>query len=313
MTAVKEELGSLQINVAEFYDITNNILNNLVNNSTSPFKVVSEKFEDYLDGLQDGEMDNVQKASAYAEFLKQIYSQVNDKAIGAALELLKFNKQIVIETAKTESSIFASDVASDKTMAETLLTEANTRYRNKEIDLIAKSIEVAEVNVSKTKAELRKQWGVKSQTEFTLNGNKYGPITTANGTFYYRLNDNNQWLMNQHAVNTYNTANPTTAVTYGVAVTVTPLIDGEICATTTTFTIEDTISTDTPGIVDQQIKGYDLMNLKDVLKTGDEKAALLSNAKVFESSTELTFRRNLINSLVSASEKTLGVNIPELT
>ena len=50
----------------------------------------------------------------------------------------------------------------------------------------------------------------------------------------------------------------------------------------------------TDGALDKQIQGYDKLNMKDILKTMDEKAALMQNAKIPETLEEKKARVELI-------------------
>jgi len=84
-----------------------------------------------------------------------------------------------------------------------------------------------------------------------------------------------------------------------IAITSTPQLDGIaglVSASTLTYDINNT---STPGAIDKQIAGYDYVNYKDVLKTMDERAALMQNAKVPESASEKLVRAALIRELTT--------------
>jgi hypothetical protein len=307
MAVTRQVIGDRSINTREFYDVTNAILDNLINNSTSPFQTVLDKFETYLSSIDNAEMDVVQKTTAYADFLKQVYTQINDKALGVALDLLKFNETAELNRVKTEAEVYAIDLNSQKTIEEIALTTATVAEKQKSVELAIVSIEVAKLNQLKTRAELVKNWGVKSTVSYSFGTDKYSPVTdTLTGdTYYYRVNSAGNFLKNAAAIATYNGANPLPAAqqVYGTTVTVTPKVDGEIFIQSGTLE-SDPVNTTSPGIVDQQIKGYDIVNLKDLLKTADERAALLSNAKIAETAGELSFREALVNGIKNASTST---------
>ncbi len=54
-----------------------------------------DKFETYIDNT---EVDDIQKQAAYAQFLKDVYSDINKQALSSALDLLKSNAQLSFET-----------------------------------------------------------------------------------------------------------------------------------------------------------------------------------------------------------------------
>ena len=73
-----------------------------------------------------------------------------------------------------------------------------------------------------------------------------------------------------------------------------------------TFNANTDLGTSTDdGALDKQITGYDKLNLKDVLKTMDEKAALMQNAKVPETLHEKAARIELIAEISKHDSGTL--------
>lgn len=60
------------------------------------------------------------------------------------------------------------------------------------------------------------------------------------------------------------------------------------------------------GAIDKQIRGYDMVNLKDTLKTMDERAALMQNAKVPETTGEKLMRKELMEAITGAAITTDG-------
>ena len=73
--------------------------------------------------------------------------------------------------------------------------------------------------------------------------------------------------------------------------------DGSVTATTSYggTTIADSAK---EGVVQKQIRGYDVVNYKDVLKTLDERAALMQNAKVREEPWEVHLRAELLHKIL---------------
>jgi hypothetical protein len=73
--------------------------------------------------------------------------------------------------------------------------------------------------------------------------------------------------------------------------------DGSVTATTSYggTTIADSGE---DSVVQKQIRGYDVVNYKDVLKTLDERAALMQNAKVREEPWEVHLRAELLHKIL---------------
>lgn len=63
----------------------------------------------------------------------------------------------------------------------------------------------------------------------------------------------------------------------------------------------------TESIVKKQIRGYDMVNYKDVLKTLDEKASLMQNAKVPESEADKELRAEVIRAILKGEAFTDNV------
>lgn len=70
--------------------------------------------------------------------------------------------------------------------------------------------------------------------------------------------------------------------------------DGTV-TTTTTYGTTTVADTGEDSVIGKQILGYGMVNLKDILKTMDERQALLMNAKVDITDEEKTFRSSLVN------------------
>lgn len=67
------------------------------------------------------------------------------------------------------------------------------------------------------------------------------------------------------------------------------------------------------GALDKQIEGYDFLNMKDILKTMDEKASLMQNAKIPESLEEKKARVELIHAISGLSYGILDGTNPVVT
>lgn len=90
-------------------------------------------------------------------------------------------------------------------------------------------------------------------------------------------------------------------------------VDGVTTETDSTYSI--TVGeTGLDNVIDKQIKGFDMVNLKDLLKTADERAALMQNAKVPETTAEQQFRAALVNYIADVgSTGDSATVIPDLT
>lgn len=297
MTIEKTTIADKSINTNEFFDLSNGILDNLVNSETSPFVTVLDNFKQYLDVVPDDQLDSTQKVSAYADLLKSVYMQINEKAISAAIEILKFNSEVELQRVKTEMDVYNSEVTAQKIIEDTALTTASTNAKNKDIQLVEAQITAANLGALKLRAELVKQWGVQDVITYSFGSAKYSPVTNnaTGSTLYYRVTDNGSFLKGQQYC--------VGAEVYGTTVTTTPLTNGELFKETGTMATSIS-NTTKPGIIDKQVLGYDLVTLKDILKTCDERAALLANAKISESEEELAFRASLINAIKNAVTET---------
>ena len=61
------------------------------------------------------------------------------------------------------------------------------------------------------------------------------------------------------------------------------------------------------GAIDKQIKGFDIINYKDVLTTMDQRVALMQNAKIPESNAEDDLRADLIGAILNGSTSPIYV------
>ena len=71
-----------------------------------------------------------------------------------------------------------------------------------------------------------------------------------------------------------------------------------VTTTTTTYGGTTITDTDADSVVKKQIRGYDVVNYKDVLKTLDERVALMQNAKIAETAEEKELRAELLHTIL---------------
>jgi hypothetical protein len=79
--------------------------------------------------------------------------------------------------------------------------------------------------------------------------------------------------------------------------------DGSV-TTTTSYGTTTITESGKDNVIAKQIRGYDLVTYKDVLKTLDEKAALMQNAKVPESFEDKELRAELIHNILLGTDPT---------
>ena len=88
--------------------------------------------------------------------------------------------------------------------------------------------------------------------------------------------------------------------------------DGLGTVTTTTTHGTGTITpTGADNVIDKQIRGFDMVNLKDILKTMDERAALMQNAKIGEPDADRKTRAELLYAVTSGNVSTLAGFVPK--
>jgi len=263
------------ISESGFKELTNELLNSLVNGDTSPFKDAQLLMADYLDN-SDTLSDN-QKASAYSEFLTNSYKEINSQAMTTAMDLLKSNEQLKLEKYKTEAEYNAARAGIDKTAAETALIDKNRLLADKNLAIAEKELAIKELQAVETRAKLKKQYGVVETSTQQIG----------DGTSSYKAYTDGIWYKIRTSDNAFVKADGT--------ITTTPNVDGVPAiitgSVTTSEVLEDTTK---PGAIDKQILGYDLVNIKDIIKTMDQKAALMQNAKQPENGAEKKLRMQLI-------------------
>jgi len=155
-------ISTVSIDQAGFKELVADILEDLVTSDTSPLKLATEKFSDYLD--QSTDLDSTQKASALADFLKDGYTQVNQQAINASMDLLKTNASLELETKTVEIDYNLKNAQKEKTTQDTLLTAEATALKAKEIEIATANEQATRLNSLELLARLRKQYGYSGMT-----------------------------------------------------------------------------------------------------------------------------------------------------
>jgi len=265
------------ISQVDFTEIADSILDRMVNQAGSAFETVMDKFETYLD--QTG-TDEVQKQAAYAQFMKDTYSDINKQALSSAMDLLKTNAQLSYEKWKIESEYNLTNTRAAKENEELTLVGLTATKMQKENELLELNKLSTNMQILEERAKLKKQYGVLEQINYTLGDGNSNYKQYTDG-LWYKINDNNEFVKEN-----------------GDATT-TPDSNGVVATITSMSMSTDVIDTATDGAIDKQIKGYDLVNYKDVLKTLDERAALMQNAKVAPTVNENLARNALIQEIAN--------------
>lgn len=303
-----------QISTVEFTELTNTILESMVTQTGSAFETVMDKFQAYLDNSSLSGVDEVQKAAAYAQFTKDVYSDINRQALTSAMDLLKSNAQLSYEKWKVEADYNMTIAQANKVLEEQGLIALTHSKMEKENTLLDNSLEMAKAQLLEQRAKLKKQYGVADGYEINIdftNGKKYAYAVVDGIGSFYRANVQGQYLMNEAEVTAYNAIVPTPDPLYVYGeTTTTDMAKAEKAVITSSVQVgAAVVNTVTPGAIDKQILGYDYVNYKDVLKTMDERAALMQNAKVAETCNEKMARLALIKALtvdVPGMPTTLG-------
>jgi hypothetical protein len=240
------EIGSYSVNQEDYKDLVTGLLQSAVYGTNSPFNDMMDKFEQYLDRATD--LDTTQKQAAYADMLKETYSQINSQSMQQAMDLLKGNEELQLQRWDVEAGYNKTLADIAVSTEQQALTAAQALGQVKDNLLKDEQITESRFNQAKAKVELEKQWG--------------------------KLVD----------------LGSTTVTT----------VDDGLGTVTTTTEYDNTVITDSPtaSVVDKQIRGYDIVNYKDVLKTLDERVALMQNAKVPETSEEKELRAELIKKIL---------------
>lgn len=275
--AITQVIAEEQISQVAFTELADSILQSMVTQTGGAFETVMDKFETYLDQT---EIDEVQKQGAYAQFMKDVYNDINKQALTSAMDLLKSNAQLSYEKWKVEADYNAALAGIAKAQEELGLVALTNSKMTKENELLEKQKAMTDAQLLEQRAKLKKQYGVLETMTYTL-GDGASTYKQFTDSLWYKINVDGAYVTAANEV----TATPNTN---GIPATITSM------AMTT-----DVVNTITPGAIDKQILGYDYVNYKDVLKTMDERAALMQNAKVPENANEKMARLALIKALTT--------------
>lgn len=303
------------INKEDYIELTEKILTALTTQNGGVFEDVMDKFQTYLDS--DDTIDNVQKQAAYAGFLKDVYSDLNRQALTSAMDLMKSNAQLSYEKYSVEAAYNSMLASVQKSTEEVVLLGKQSAAADKNNALLDQQLLMAKAQLVEQLAKNQKQYGVASGYTVTLNSaeDKYrtAVLNQSSGVLeFYETNALGDYLLSQaevdlvNAANTaWNAANPTDPeypkiTTYVVGdLTTTDISKAQRFTTNEVINVGSSLVSTNQGAIDKQIKGYDYVNYKDVLKTADERAALMQNAKVPETTNEKAARLALIKALTT--------------
>ena len=271
------------ISEGAFKELAFDIVNTMVNGETSPFKDMSLNLQDYLDDAGT-ELEAVQKAGIYSSFLRDAYNDINKQALSSAFSLLKANSDYILEHAQVDSKVQASEYNNQKVFAESLVLEAKYAQSDADKRLTEAEVALKLQQVTELRAKLKKQYGV-AETVDTVLGD---------GSSTYRMFNSSWWKVKG------GTGTDKAKFVNGLGVVITNPetqsgVPGLVAATSITSTLVNTLS---PSAIDKQITGYDMANFKDVLKTLDEKAALMQNAKQGENPGDKALRNVILEQII---------------
>jgi len=142
------------INKTDFLTTAQDILDSLVHGDSAPLKDAITSMQDYLDSAVD--LDETQKAGIFADFLKDSYVQINQQALGSALELHKTNADLEYASYKVEADYALAQAQDRKLAAEAGILEGKSAY---EIELIQAQAKTQLANQLESLAKLKKQYG----------------------------------------------------------------------------------------------------------------------------------------------------------
>ena len=270
-----------EIDVTKLTETATELLEAMVHGDASPFKDMKDILEDYLDTAP--ELDATQKAGIFADSLRGMYKDVNSQVISAAIEVQKVNTALELQKYSTEASYNQALVSIPKTEEDTKLVAAQIIKIEKETDVLGKEDVLKDVQIVEMRAKLKKQYGVQETVVMQLSDDAGDEFLQFTDGIWYKVNATNDFI---------------TALDI---VTITPDVDGvpaKISAASLTSTLFNTTN---PGAIDKQIRGYDMVNIKDTLKTLDERTALMQNAKIPESSGDKLFRKELLEGITGAT------------
>lgn len=269
-----------EINKADFKELASDLIDTLVNGDTSPFKDAQGVMTDFLDNADT--MSDNQKANAYADFLLSAYKDINTQAMNTAMDLLKSNEQLKLETYKTKASYDSTMASIEKIVADTDVAVVNKRIADKNLEVLEQDRLLKKLQTVESRAKLKKQYGVVENSTQQIG----------DGTNSYKAFTDGIWYQIRTSDNAFVKADGTITTTPNVD-GIPAIITGKV---TTSETLENTVK---PGALDKQIRGYDMVNFKDIIKTMDQKAALMQNAKVQEDPNEKILRTKLIGAVTN--------------
>lgn len=146
-----------QISTTAFTELAQDILNDLVHGDASPFKDAKDLMLDYLSDATD--LDESQKAGIFSDFLKDSYTQINQQAIGAAIDIRKANAQLTYERYKVEGDYNLAQANYQKLLADASLTAKQEAKIDKDILLADEQIKTQAAARMEGLAKLIKQYG----------------------------------------------------------------------------------------------------------------------------------------------------------
>lgn len=270
-----------EIDTIKLSEIAADLLDALVHGDTSPFKDMRNVLEDYLDTAPD--LDPAQKAGIFADTLKSAYNDINSQVISAAIDVLKTNSSLELEKYKVEASYNQTLATIPKTEEEVKLVAEQVLKVRKETELLDKDNALKDAQVIEVRAKLKKQYGVEETTTLQLSDNVGDNFRQGTDAVWYKVDGNDDFEAT------------------GGGTTVTPETNGVPAVVHSVSIASSLANTVKPGALDKQIRGYDLVNMKDVLKTMDERTALMQNAKIPETAGEKLMRKELLEVITGAT------------
>ena len=242
---------------------------------------MKEVLEDYLDNAPD--LDATQKAGIFTATLKDMYKDINSQVLATSLEALKLNSSFELEKYNVEGSYNKALATIVKTEEEVKLVVAQTAKTLKEADVLGEDTAIKAAQVVEIRAKLKKQYGVIEEVVMQLSDDVNDQFRQYTDGVWYKVDANGSFIDLLDVIISDPTIDGVQAVVQTTAIT---------------STLDNTVR---PGAIDKQITGYDMVNFKDVLKTLDERTALMQNAKVPETPGEKKMRKELLEVITGAT------------